>query len=150
MAFVFGERCEAHVSESRKPIMSKTSRYSENSNSFLANFMKKRQQEKQELIDLFGEDFEQPEVFQGVPMSKAEAGTIKNWLESLKPRILEIQMLSTLPKHMYEDGPYYGAIGGGVTVSVTGTSLGLIITATESITKEMINVSDATNWYFYG
>lgn len=128
----------------------KTTRNKARSSNALLDFVEKRKADKEKLVEAFGEDFDRTTIYGGVPMSVAEAETIENWLESLKPRILEIQKHSTLPPHLFEAEPYYGATGGGVTVMCTPTSLGNIICVQESITKEILNVSDATYWFFYG
>ena len=128
----------------------KTTRNKAKSSNALLDFAEKRKTDKEKLIELFGDGFDQMTIYGGVPMSVAEAKTIENWLQSLKPRILEIQKHSTLPSYLVADEPYYGATGGGVTVMCTPTSLGNSICVQESITKEILNVSDATHWFFYG
>ena len=120
------------------------------SNNVLLDFIDRRRSDKEKLIKAFGVDFDKMTMYGGVPMSVAEAKTIGNWLEALKPRIIEIQKYSTLPSDLLAGEPYYGAVGGGVTVMCTPTSLGNIICVQEAVTKEILNVSDATFWFFYG
>ena len=42
--------------------------------------------------------------------------------------------------------PYYGAIGGGVTYHFTQTSVGVIITVTEVLSGEKLDLTDYDNW----
>lgn len=128
----------------------KASRNKATSSNALLDFVERRKTDQEKLVGLFGADFERMTIYGGVPMSVAEARTIENWLEALKPRIIEIQKQSTLPPDLLAGEPYYGPTGGGVTVMCTPTSLGNIICVQESITKEILNVSDATFWFFYG
>lgn len=77
----------------------------------------------------------------------AEAAVIKEWVESLKPEIMEIQKGKV--DTMFSDGPYYGAMDGGLTYSFIPTGLGPIIMVKESITGKELNVSAALDWFFF-
>lgn len=47
----------------------------------------------------------------------------------------------------WEDGyPYGGAIGGNLTFSFTPTSLGVVVTVTDSLTKETIDLTIYEHW----
>lgn len=65
---------------------------------------------------------------------------IAEWEKSLAPQICRIQGLSL------EEGPYYGAIGGGLTYLFTPTGIGLALTVKETITGEEINVTNYEDW----
>lgn len=44
----------------------------------------------------------------------------------------------------------YGAIGGGLTYNFLPTSIGVILTVTESISGEKLNVTQANGWKNFG
>lgn len=109
------------------------------------NVMKKRQQQHEELIEKYGPDYSKEAT--KYTLNVAEAAVISEWLESLKPEILALQQIAD-PLDANE--PYYGAIGGGVKISFTGTGLGDIIVAKETITGKELNVTAALDYFFFG
>lgn len=122
------------------------------SKSFLGNWMAQYKAAKAKLVEKYGEDFDKPSETFGLTV--AEAKCIDDWYESLKPEILAIQkqnnQVGSLGDTINHSEPYYGAVGGGLSYTFIPTSLGNIVTVTESITGKKLNVSDATDWYFYG
>ena len=93
----------------------------------------------------YGSDFES--TVKTMTVNKAEQIVIDEWLKSLLPEILKLQG----GNHPFgDDEPYYGAIGGGVTYSFTGTGLGNILVVKEATTGKELNVTAALDWYFFG
>lgn len=71
---------------------------------------------------------------------------IHEWMETLIPRIKEIQ-----PENMRKMGdvfghPYYGACDGGLTYEVTPTGIGVVIKVREYFTQEVLDITDYENW----
>lgn len=97
-----------------------------------------------ELAEKFGDDF--MSTARSFEINKAERGVIAAWLEELEPEIMAIQG----PNPLGEDGPYYGAVGGGVTYTFTPTGLGDILVVKETTTGKELNVTQALDWHFYG
>lgn len=93
----------------------------------------------------YGSDYAEENHSYGV--NNAEQIVIDAWLESLKPEIMKLQG-NRDPLGMNE--PYYGAIGGGLTYSFTGTGLGIILVVKEATTGKELNVTAALDWFFFG
>ena len=70
---------------------------------------------------------------------------LNEWLKEVYSRAAEKQFLE---KKMFGQTrlPYHGAIGGGETFSLTGTSLGTIVKVEESFTGEKLDLSDYDSW----
>ena len=117
----------------------------------LSSFTRKYEAKAAELKSKYGDDFDQPVVTYS--LNKAEQGAVNEWYQSLLPEILAIQkkhQKNSGDNFVMEDEPYYGAIGGGLTYSFIGTSLGTIITVKESTTGKELNVNEALDWHFFG
>jgi hypothetical protein len=70
---------------------------------------------------------------------------LNDWLKDVYSRAAEKQYLEKkAPGHLRL--PYYGAIGGGETFSISGTSLGKVVKVTEEITGETIDLTDYESW----
>ena len=65
---------------------------------------------------------------------------LTEWYEDLIPEICRIQ------GRTLEEGPYYGAIGGGTTYRFLPTGLGVALVVTETVTGKEINVTDYDSW----
>ena len=70
---------------------------------------------------------------------------LNNWLKDAYSRAAEKQYLEKKAPGHYRL-PYYGAIGGGETFHISGTSLGTVVKVTENITGETINLTDYESW----
>lgn len=106
-------------------------------------------EEARQLIEKFGPNFDKKAVTFTVNI--AEQRTIEEWYKALVPEILELQQAGGVSDGLGEPTePYYGAIGGGLTYSITPTGLGNILTVTESTTKKTLNVTEALDWHFFG
>ena len=70
---------------------------------------------------------------------------LNDWLKEVYSRAAEKQYLEkkTSGQHRL---PYHGAIGGGETFSITGTSLGTIVKVKEDITGEILDLTDYESW----
>jgi len=108
------------------------------------DFMTAWQSKHKEFIEAHGDDFDA--AVMTFELNKPEAAAVQMWLQSLIPEIMAAQKIKD---PLGQDVPYYGTAGGGVTYSFLPTSLGTIITVTETITGKSLNVSDACDWYFY-
>lgn len=97
-----------------------------------------------ELAEKFGDNF--MSTARSFGTNKAEQSVIDAWLKGLEPEIMAIQG----PNPLGEDGPYYGATGGGVTYSFIPTGLGNILVVKETTTGKELNVTQALDWHFYG
>lgn len=97
-----------------------------------------------ELAEKFGDDYRS--TARSFEFNKAEQGVIAAWLKELEPEIMAIQG----PNPLGEDGPYYGAVAGGVTYSFTPTGLGDILVVREATTGKELNVTQELGWHFYG
>ena len=106
------------------------------------------------LVAKYGPDFDKPLDIATFGLNVAEAATITEWVESLRPEIMAIQNAGSkrtgIDDSITGGEPYYGATGGGLSYTFIPTSLGTIITVKETITGKELNVSDALGWYFYG
>ena len=120
----------------------------------ILTFMAQQQEACKKLEERFGKNYDKQSESFG--LNVAEAATVREWYESLKPEIVAIQRGNrTMDPLGQVDStgqpePYYGAVGGGLTYSFTPTSLGYIITVKESITGKELNVSAALDWVFFG
>jgi hypothetical protein len=115
------------------------------SRTLLEKSMMNYKQQHEALTAKYGPDYAKEAT--KYTLNVAEAAVINEWLESLKPEILALQQIAD-PLGTKE--PYYGAIGGGVTISFTRTGLGDIIIAKESITGKELNVTAALDYFFFG
>ena len=80
------------------------------------------------------------------PVSERQRDKINAWCKEIDKKVyLEQKKNGTLH---FDDGenPYYGMIGGGLTYCFTPTSMGVILIAQHSFTKEELNVSDFDSW----
>lgn len=71
------------------------------------------------------------------------------WIKEVHPRAAKKQLESKLKEKIEKNGlavPHYGAIGGGYTFQFTGTGLGTVCKVTESITGEVLDLSDYDDW----
>lgn len=110
--------------------------------------MKTLKEETKELIQKYGEDFN--EVKRTFTITEAEDAVIQKWLCALLPRIRVIQESTygtSEDGSIISDVPNYGTIGGGLKYSFTPTGIGTILTITEAITKEELNVTAELNFY---
>lgn len=114
----------------------------------MSDFMSVFTAKEAELKEKYGAKFDKESV--RFVLNVAEAAVVAEWLESLKPEILELQRKTDCRASVVPDQPYYGAIGGGVTYSFIPTGLGDIITVKEHTTGKELNISEALDWHFFG
>lgn len=110
-----------------------------------------QQRQHNKFVLEFGRDYAHP-VSQ-FSLNAAEQAAVDKWTASLRAEIMAIQgktMKDQGVDDMIASDPYYGAVGGGLTYSFIPTSIGTICVVKETITGKELNVSEATNWAFYG
>lgn len=70
---------------------------------------------------------------------------LNDWLKEVYSRAAEKQYLEKKTSGQRRL-PYHGVDGGGVTFSISETSLGTVVKVTEHITGETINLTDYDSW----
>jgi hypothetical protein len=80
-------------------------------------------------------------------VSVAQQKKIDAWFADVQKRLITEGKATTDPWGG-DDGDcvYYGAIGGGLTYTFHGTSLGTVLVVKESISGEEIDVTDYESW----
>lgn len=68
------------------------------------------------------------------------------WQKEVSKRAYIKQNLNHNDFLITNNEPYYGTIGGGYTYHFMPTSLGTVLTVTEFITGETINLTNYDNW----
>lgn len=110
-----------------------------------------QQRQHNEFASKYGKDYAHP--VRTFSLNSAEMAAVDAWTASLRAEIMIIQgktMKGQGVDDIISSDPYYGATGGGLTYSFIPTSLGDICVVKETITGKELNVSEATNWAFYG
>jgi hypothetical protein len=119
-----------------------------NRDSPAAKMMRKQAELRKKLAEELGPDYNKERY--GFQVNNAEYALITEWLEELKPEIMELQQKRGLRDPLNQDEPYYGSTGGGLTYSFVATSIGDILTVKEATTGKELNVTAALEWIFFG
>jgi hypothetical protein len=78
-------------------------------------------------------------------LTKEQLTQLNDWLKDVYSRAAKKQYLEKKASGHHRL-PYYGASGGGVTFSISGTALGNVVEVTEHISGETINLTDYGSW----
>lgn len=93
------------------------------------------------------EPIQYPEV--DFSLTSDQVCRLNTWIREVHLRAAEKQLASSFAEKVNKYGlsvPNYGAIGGGYSFSFTGTGLGTVCTVTESITGEVLDLSNYEGW----
>ena len=69
---------------------------------------------------------------------------LQEWKAAQDAKVVEMQKDEDHP--FGNDKPYYGAIGGELNYSFTPTTIGLIVTVTNTLTNETIDLTEYDSW----
>lgn len=87
-------------------------------------------------------------------LDKNQIARLEAWMQEKNEQAVAAQRANPpsgvpidLLESFWEEGyPYGGAIGGNYTFSFTPTSIGVVVTVTDSHTRETIDISDYELW----
>src|SRR4051812_24734256 len=71
---------------------------------------------------------------------------VEKWKKEQNKKVLEKQKQASAGNFHGCSQPYYGAIGGAYTYSMTPTTLGTVYTVENAVTKETLDVTDYNDW----